>query len=156
MRIYLPLTAADRAHLAQTPAGAARVLLPLERGRRAWAVTEGVLGDQVGADMEDLEYEAMQEAVHVAMTAALAAGQDGRLIVVAGDSPENAWTEDAAVGGAYGLRLQRDEALALASVHVTELTARAVDADDTDPALLWFDVAEVPAALDYAEHRRGA
>ena len=39
----------------------------------------------------------------------------------------------------------------IASFHVTELDAAAAEADDTDPALLWFDATEAADALAYLD-----
>ena len=61
MRIYLPLTAPDRASLEL-----ASTRLELPAGRAAWAVTASAERDFPGEDLEDLEYEALQDAVHVA------------------------------------------------------------------------------------------
>ena len=54
MRIYLPLTATDRASLEL-----AITRLELPAGRAAWAVTASGERDFPGEDLEDLEYEAL-------------------------------------------------------------------------------------------------
>jgi hypothetical protein len=142
MRIYLPLTASDRASL---ELASSRVELAV--GRAAWAVTEPAQHDFPGADLEDLEYEALQDAVHVAYSSG-GAGQ--RALVIAADVADDV-LEEAADGGAFGVLLRAPASARIASFHVTELDAAAAEADDTDPALLWFDAAEAAAALSYLD-----
>ncbi|MFC0674500.1 DUF6912 family protein [Brachybacterium hainanense] len=145
MRIFLPV--ADTEH-ALLRSGAAR--LALEPGRTAWAVTASARADRPREDLEDLEYDALQDAVY----AALQTGSDDddphrRALVVAGDTEDAALAEAGEEAGAYGVVTTAATGLRIASLHVTELGARAVEQDDTDPALLWFDVSEGPRALAY-------
>lgn len=142
MRIYLPLTASDRPALER----AGRVI-DLESGRPGWAVTAEARGDRPGEDEEDLEYEALQDAAHVALGAV---GATSRALVIAVDVPDRALeaTDD---GGAFGLRLREAAAARIASFHVTELDAAAAAQDDTDPALLWFDASEGTDALAFLD-----
>lgn len=146
MRIFLPARAADQ-DLLRT--GARR--LPLEPGRTVWGVSEAARSQSPDDDTEDLEYEAIQDAVYAGLLATEA--PDRKLVVLAGDVPDAALGPDADESGLYGMRLEREETFVLASVHVTELDAQSVADDDTDPALLWFDASEAPDALDYAALR---
>ncbi|GEM_PF-1940540 len=166
MRIYLPLLDADAAALAPhgssaDPASAdatssksspetvpSRVRLEVDRP--VWGVTPNVQAEHPGEDPEDLEYEALQDAVYAALESSPRPVTGVRRVaVLAGDVSDGAVTDASETHGAFGLRAVRAEDVRLASVHVTELGADAVRADDTDPALLWFDVAEIPAALAY-------
>lgn len=88
----------------------------------------------------------MQDAVHVALGAA---GPDERALVIAADVPDQLVTGATEEGGAFGIRLTGEATAKVASFHVTELDAAAAEADDTDPALLWFDASEGPAALAF-------
>ena len=136
MRIFLPLTPADRVALETSS-----TVIELEAGRAAWAVTASVREDQPGEDEEDLEYEAMQDAAHIAL-------------VLAADVPDRAVGTAEDTGGAYGVVLLEAVAAPLASAHVTEQTAAQAEVDDTDPALLWFDPSEGPDALAYLDATR--
>ncbi|MCT1910465.1 DUF6912 family protein [Brachybacterium paraconglomeratum] len=147
MRIYLPLTATDRASLEL-----ASTRLELPAGRAAWAVTASAERDFPGEDLEDLEYEALQDAVHVAYGAG---SPTQRAMVIALDVPDAA-IGDAADGGAFGVLLGTPASARIASFHVTELDAAAAEADDTDPALLWFDVVEAREALAYLDGAEAA
>ena len=142
MRIYLPLTAPDRAALEL-----ASTRLELAEGRPAWAVTAAAQRGFPGEDLEDLEYEALQDAVHVAYGTGSA---NQRALVVAADVPDAALGE-AADGGAFGTVLVSSASARIASFHVTKLDAAAAEADDTDPALLWFDATEAADALAYLD-----
>lgn len=144
MRIYLPLLPGDQESMRSGSS-----LLELEAGRLAWGVAPAARADRPDEDAEDLEYEAVQDAAYWAIQDALGAGDEDRSIaVIAGDAPDQQLVEASEEAGAFGLRLSGSAQLRLASVHVTELTARAAQDDDTDPALLWFDAAEAGAALD--------
>ncbi len=142
MRIYLPLTASDRSSLEL-----ASTRLELAAGRAAWAVTASAQRDFPGEDLEDLEYEALQDAVHVAYGAG---SSTERALVLAADVPDSA-VREAADAGAFGILLDTHASARIASFHVTELDAAAAEADDTDPALLWFDAAEATEALAYLD-----
>lgn len=142
MRIYLPLTAPDRASLAL-----ASTRLELAEGRAAWTVTDSARRDFPSEDLEDLEYEALQDAVHVAYGAG---DPTARALVIAADVPDAVLAE-ASDGGAFGVLLRSPAPARIASFHVTELDAAAAEADDTDPALLWFDAAEASDALAYLD-----
>ena len=146
MRIFLPLTAPDEHVLRE---GSTRV--PLAHHRAAWAVHPAAQAAQPGTDPEDLEYDALQDAIHVAFSALPAGAADARAVVLAADVPDAAVTQDAD-GGAYGVRLDETEAR-LAALHVTELGQADADASDTDPAVLWFDASEARDALDYRDRR---
>lgn len=143
MRIYLPLLDSDRAALES----GSRVI-DLEAGRDAWAVTAEARADRPDQDEEDLEYEALQDAVHVALTAA---EPTARGLVIAADLPDAAVTASSEEGGAFGIRVREGNSARIASFHVSELDARAAEADDTDPALLWFDAGEGPDALEFLD-----
>lgn len=143
MRIYLPLLAPDRPSLQD-----GRRVIDLDAGRAAWAVTTEASTDHPEQDEEDLEYEALQDAVHVAFTAT--EGSE-RVLVIAADLPDAviaAATED---GGAFGIRVRERRSAKIASFHVTEQTAEAAEVDDTDPALLWFDAGEGRDALAFRD-----
>jgi hypothetical protein len=146
MRIFLPARTADQDALRL---GARRLQLP--SGRTVWGVSSEARAQAPDEDTEELEYDAIQDAVYAGLLEADA--PDRRLVVLAGDLPDAAVGPDTEESGMYGLRLERDETFALASVHVTELDAQSVADDDTDPALLWFDAGEAPRALDYAAER---
>ncbi|WP_341855972.1 hypothetical protein [Brachybacterium sp. GPGPB12] len=76
-------------------------------------------------------------------------------MVIALDVPDAA-IGDAADGGAFGVLLGTPASARIASFHVTELDAAAAEADDTDPALLWFDVVEAREALAYLDGAEAA
>lgn len=156
MRIYVPLLPDDEAGLSAT--GALPGRLALAADRPAWAVTPEARADRPGEDPEDLEYDAMQDAVYAALegSAGTAGGAsakrvtgDRRVGILAGDVPDTALAAASATGGAFGVVLTAPAELRIASAHVTELGADAARADDTDPALLWFDVAETAEALSF-------
>lgn len=139
MRIYLPLADEDRPALLS-----ARREIDLPAGREAWAVTTEARADRPGEDIEDLEYDAVQDAVHVALQAV---EPDARALVMAADVADKALEGATSTGGAYGVRLVSGARAVIASFHVTEQDARTAEQDDTDPALLWFDASEGPSAL---------
>ncbi|MBM7501265.1 hypothetical protein M3C58_00480 [Brachybacterium muris] len=139
MRIYLPLADEDRPALLS-----ARREIDLPAGREAWAVTAEARADRPGEDIEDLEYDAVQDAVHVALQAV---EPDARALVMAADVADKALEGATSTGGAYGVRLVSGARAVIASFHVTEQDARTAEQDDTDPALLWFDASEGPSAL---------
>ncbi|MGO1226264.1 MAG: DUF6912 family protein [Brachybacterium sp.] len=143
MRIYLPLTDQDRRTL--EGAGAR---LDLEAGRTAWAVTVEARADRSGEDEEDLEYDALQDAVHVAFSTGRSSA---RALVIAADVPDGALSPGAEDSGVFGVVLREATSARIASLHVTEQDAAAAHADDTDPALLWFDTSEATDALDYLD-----
>lgn len=143
MRLYLPLTPQDRPAIQE-----ARTRIDLDEGRAAWAVTTEASSDRPGEDEEDLEYEALQDAVHVAFTAAR---EDQRVLVIAADVPDRAIVPATEDGGAFGIRLRERCSARIASFHVTEQDARTADADDTDPAVLWFDAGEGPDAIAFLD-----
>lgn len=143
MRIYLPLLAQDRPALQE-----GRRLIDLEPGRAAWAVTSEASADRPAQDEEDLEYEALQDAVHVAFTAA---EHSARVLVIAADAPDDVIDAATDEGGAFGIRLREPRSAKIASFHVTEQDAEAAEADDTDPALLWFDAGEGQDALAFLD-----
>ena len=139
MRIYLPLADEDRPALLS-----ARREIDLPAGREAWAVTAEARADRPGEDIEDLEYDAVQDAVHVALQAV---EPDARALVMAADVADKALEGATSTGGAYGVRLVSGARAVIASFHVTEQDARTAEQDDTDPALLWFDASEGPSVL---------
>ena len=143
MRIYLPLTDLDRRTLE-----IAGTRVDLDAGRAAWAVTAEARADRPGEDEEDLEYEALQDAVHIAFGAG---PSSARALVIAADVPEGAPSPAAEDAGVFGVVLREATSARIASLHVTEQNAAAADADDTDPALLWFDTSEATDALAYLD-----
>lgn len=148
MRIYLPLIAEDRTTLEECASG-----LELIAGRAAWGVTGSARADSPDQDEEDLEYEAMQDGVHVALLSADAAS---RALVIAADVPDRAVAAAEESGGAFGLEIRETTRARVASFHVTELGADAAEQDDTDPALLWFDASEGTEALAYLDGSAGS
>lgn len=143
MRIYLPLSAQDRQALQD-----GRRALDLDAGRAAWAVTSEARADRPGEDVEDLEYEAMQDAVFVACSAAQ---PEQRVLVIAADVHDGAITPETEQAGAFGIVLTAGASAKIASFHVTEQDAATADADDTDPALYWFDAVESREALSFLD-----
>lgn len=143
MRIYLPLTEHDRRTL--ETAGSR---IELEAGRAAWAVTTEARADRPGEDEEELEYDALQDAVHIAFTMGTSSA---RALVIAADVPDGAPSPAPEDGGVFGVVLRETTTAKIASLHVTELDAAAAEADDTDPALLWFDTSETVDALSYLD-----
>ncbi|MGO1480077.1 MAG: DUF6912 family protein [Brachybacterium sp.] len=141
MRIYLPLTTQDRPVLESAGGRIDRA-----GGRAAWAVTAEARMDRPGQDEEDLEYDALQDAIHIALSTGAGSA---RALVIAADVPEAAVRPASESGGAFGISLREEVSARIASFHVTELDAAAAEADDTDPALLWFDATEGPAALAF-------
>lgn len=143
MRIYLPLTAEDRAALESAARG-----LELAAERPAWGVSTEARADRPGQDEEDLEYDALQDAVHIAFSLG---GGDSRALVIAADAPDEALAGAEENGGAFGVVTRRATQARIASFHVSELDAVSADQDDTDPALLWFDASEGADALAYLD-----
>ncbi|MFC5272786.1 DUF6912 family protein [Brachybacterium sacelli] len=143
MRIYLPLTTEDRAALESSAPG-----LELAAGRAVWGVHAEARADRSEEDEEDLEYDALQDAAHISL---LAGPADRRALVIAADVLDAALEIAGDNGGAFGLVTGGATRARVASFHVTELDAAAAAADDTDPALLWFDASEGPDALTYVD-----
>lgn len=141
MRIYLPLTTEDRVALESSAPG-----LELAAGRQAWGVHAEALRDRPGQDEEELEYDALQDAVHIAY---LCGPPDRRACVIAADVSDGALEVAGEGAGAFGVVTAAPTQARIASFHVTELDAAAADADDTDPALLWFDTSEGGDALAF-------
>jgi hypothetical protein len=143
MRIYLPSTAEDRSAVESAASG-----LELSAGRAAWGVTAEARADHPGEDEEDLEYEALQDAVHIAYGSG---PSTSRALIIAADAPEGALGAETETGGAFGIVVREGVRAKIASFQVTELDAAAAEADDTDPALLWFDASEGAEALAFLE-----
>lgn len=143
MRIYVPMTAQDRPVLQDRSRS-----IDLAAERTAWAVSTDALADRPGQDEEDLEYEALQDAVHVAFTAG---APSERVLVIAADVADQALVPATEEGGAFGIRIHERCSAKIASFHVTELDAAGAEVDDTDPALLWFDASEGRDALTYLD-----
>lgn len=148
MRIYVPLHQPDLDILGADRAVPSR--LRLDEGRPVWAVTAEARADRADEDVEDLEYEAMQDAIYATLELGprRARGTE-RVAVVAGDVSDGSLAASSGDLGAFGATMARVEDLRIASLHVSELGAERIRADDVDPALLWFDVAETSSALDY-------
>lgn len=144
MRIYLPLAVVDREVLA-----AAGTRLEIAADRYAWGVGDEARADRPGWDEEDLEYEALQDAVFHDLTT----GGGGRALVAALDVADDVLRPEPGIG-AFGWETTAAVTAPIAALHVTEQDARAAEADDTDPAVLWFDAREGRAALDYARDGR--
>lgn len=148
MRIYLPLTDLDRRTL--EIAGAH---VDLDAGRAAWAVTAEARADRPGEDEEELEYEALQDAVHIAFSEGRSMA---RALVIAADVPDGVPSPAAEDAGVFGIVLPESTSARIASLHVTEQNAATADTDDTDPALLWFDISEATDALAFLDAASGS
>ncbi|PWH05169.1 hypothetical protein DEO23_13890 [Brachybacterium endophyticum] len=146
MRIFVPVTVDDAPVLRS---GTTR--LPLAADRIVWGVGDEARTDRPDVDLEELEYDALQDAVFSALQDV---APTERAVVLAGDLPDGALAGAGDEAGAFGLRLTSEETLRIVSAHATELDAAGAEADDTDPALLWFDAVELGAALDYASTAR--
>src|SRR5699024_7816120 len=143
MRIYLPLLAQDRPVLRER-----RAFIDLEPGQAAGAGTSEESADRPGQDAEVREYEELQDAVHVAFTAA---ERSERVLVIAADAPDDVIDAATEEGGAFGIRMRQRRSARIASFHVAEQDAAEAEADDTDPALLWFDAGEGEDALAFLD-----
>lgn len=146
MRIFLPLTDQDEQALRD-----GRRHLELDMDRPGWAVHPAARADNPAADLEDLEYDALQDAVHVAFSAQPDHPRDARAAVLAVDVPDEA-VREADDAGAYGVIVAQGH-MRVDAVHVTEAGRTEAEASDTDPALLWFDPSESARALDYRDRR---
>lgn len=146
MRIFLPLTDQDEHALRE-----GRRRLELEMDRPGWAVHAAARSENPAADLEDLEYDALHDAVHVAFSAQPEYPRDARAAVLAVDAPEVS-VREADDAGAYGV-VVRPGHVRLDALHVTEAGRAEAEASDTDPALLWFDPSESVRALEYRDRR---
>lgn len=144
MRIYVPLQPVDADALRS---GSSR--LELATGRVVWGVAPAARRDRPDADAEELEYDAIQDATYQGIEDAVAAGSgEQAVLVIAGDAPDGGLEDASGTAGAFGLRAREPLPVRVASVHVTALSALSARADDTDPALLWFDAAEAATAVE--------
>lgn len=108
----------------------------------AWAVTVELERATPDADEEELEFLAMHQAL-----ASLPTGR-GRRAVVAADIERPALTKrEPEPGSAHILVRPPVPRRRIASVHVEETPPTG---SDEVPDLLWFDVTELAAAIDYA------
>ena len=122
MRLYVPLLVDELADVLATGR------LP---GRAAFGATQALRSIDPGADEEDLEFEAMCEALDAARPLGA-----GRRVVAAADGPDRAETGSAA-------RLVGETPVPLADVvsfHVEEHEGEVGDGYDD---LLWYDVTEL-------------
>lgn len=143
MRIFVPMGSSDWTQLRASSRN-----VTLEAGRVAWALTREARADRPTADPEDLEYDALQDAVFYALTSLANENENSRVAVMAVEVPESA-ASAATDLGAYGITLHEGHGR-LASIHVTELGRHDAEASDEDPALLWFDPSEIATAEAYA------
>lgn len=135
MRVYIPRTPRQIT---------ARGSLPPGTRLTAFAVRQGDGAES--ADPEELEYEAMLTAAYAAAGSLLGSEPDSRVAVLAADSPLTSGPDaDGNVGLEVGSRFRP------VSVHVSEAGAAAIEADDTAPDLLWFDISETGEAARYAQ-----
>lgn len=153
-RVYLPVTGADLTALARD-----RVL---SAPRSACAVTRALEQAQRGADEEELEYLALQQAASDAVPAAADAGE--RVAVAAADvEPEGITGIDTPAGqlppgrAACSVTVSEQVALArIASFHLADDVAVQPPASSDDPAeqeaeemeLSWYDVTELSLLVD--------
>lgn len=129
MRAYLPLLLRELDRVA----GQGR--LPQ---RQAFAVTEALRASDPTADEEDLEFEAMCQA----LDAARALG-DGRRVIAAADLPSSPGGEvGAALDGVVDISMTD-----VVSFHVEESEGMAGSGYDD---LLWYDVTELAELADHA------
>ncbi|MDQ2796583.1 MAG: hypothetical protein M3Y06_05385 [Actinomycetota bacterium] len=133
-RIYLPVT---RQTLMSLRSGAGLSGTPL----LAFAVTEGLRQDNPGADEEQLEYLAFQDATAAAPGAqrvVAAADVDAEIVTDIVSGAHGPGSSAARVAGSVPLRL-------LASFHVEESPR----AQGSEPgAFLWYDATEIDAVVD--------
>lgn len=126
MRVYLPLLREELTELARHGRTPARVV---------YGVTDELRRLDATADEEDLEFEAMCQALDAARSLG-----SGRRVVVAADAA-------AREGSGEGAALLGEEALAVADVvsfHVEETESEAGEGYDD---LLWYDVTELAALV---------
>lgn len=152
-RVYLPVTGADLTTLQRERS--------LPGPRPACAVTRALEQSQKGAEEEELEYLALQQAAQGAVSAAAEAGEP--VVVAAADvEPEDVSGVDTPVGQLRDGRLAGSvtvtEAVKLAriaSFHVSDdvaLPPAPAEGDDgvqeiEEMELSWYDVTELPAIV---------
>lgn len=129
MRAYVPLLLGELARVA------GERCLPQ---RQAFAVTEAVRASDPGADEEDLEFEAMCQALDAARQ--LGAGR--RVIAAADLPPVGGQGLDAALEGVFVVSLAE-----VVSFHVEESEGQVGSGYDD---LLWYDVTELGELADSA------
>ncbi|WP_058233792.1 DUF6912 family protein [Devriesea agamarum] len=145
MRCYVALPATDD----NLPTGQAWVL---PDHHDVYALTAARRAEQPNADRDDLEYDVQLDAVHAAVTRA----DRARIVLVTVDLKSSAILHEPGRGEAGAgldnavVQCRAGTVGRILSLHVTELGARAIDQDDVEPALLWFDATELDEALQYA------
>lgn len=123
MRVYLPLLLEELADIASTGR------LP---DRHGYAVTSALRAADPAADEEDLEFEAMCQALDAARSLG-----DGRRVIGSADVPEVPGTGDDA-------RLDAATSVALSEVVSFHVEEEAGDEGSGYDDLLWYDVTELP------------
>ena len=134
VRVYVPLSTSTLADLANAgELGAERV--------RAYAVTPGLAESYPGADEEELEFAALQDASDAAR-ALRGEGQTHRVIAAADVDEATLLVADDAAGDVVSRQDLRGPVARrrVASFHVDEAPT-----DDAD--LLWYDVTEIDEVL---------
>lgn len=135
MRVYIPRTPRQITSRGTQPPGTRLT---------AFAVRPGAGAEPV--DPEELEYEAMLTATYAAVASLLESEPRSRVAVLAADSPLT--TGPDADGH---VELEVGPQFRPVSVHVSEAGASEIEADDTAPDLLWFDISETGEAARYAQ-----
>lgn len=134
MRVYIPRLPGEITSRGSLPPGTRLDAFGVRTGAGAAAT-----------DPEELEYEAMLTAAFTAVARALATDPGSRVAVLAADSPVVAGPDaDGRVEVVVGADFHP------VSVHVSELGAAAIEADENEPGLLWFDISETAAAAAFA------
>lgn len=153
-RVYLPVTGADLATLKRERA--------LPGPRSACAVTRALEQSQKGAEEEELEYLALQQAAQAAVPSAAEAGEP--VVVAAADvEPEDVDGVDTPAGQlpngrlACSVTVSEEVRLArIASFHLGDGVAKPPGSEATaDPVqeieereLSWYDVTELPTLVE--------
>lgn len=150
MRVYIPASVSaglPGLPLTHVPVAAA--------GSTVWGIEAAELAALRPDDAEELEFTAMQEAVLVTAERQVQANasNDHRVAIIAADIPDNASVPASA--GDHARTLRAEEPIRIVSLHVSELNAQAILADEYAPDLLWFDPSELEEARAYAAGAEG-
>ncbi|MCT1557449.1 hypothetical protein M3A96_04885 [Helcobacillus massiliensis] len=138
MRIFVPLSAVP---------DSAPVIAP---GTLVWGVDPSIAKDVTADEAEQLDLDAVQEAVLVTAHGATGAAAHTRVVIAAVDVPDDAAPAEAGDNGDHARRITADEPVRIRALHVSELTAAEALADEFAPDVLWFDPSETAEAFAYA------